>query len=602
MMMTNKNNNTGAGMIRNKWIMFKQTAFVALLWATSLFVAAQSEYDVIVNSTFSPVISDAQQKINEKANIIDTVKVSKPVEYAVNSPVFLTRFVPEPIKAPKLGKDQISRLYRNFVKLGFGNYWTPYFDFEINSLRSTKWAYGGRIFHHSSWGKIKTYPTASQSNTKIEAYLQRFFKNYTLTTIAGYNHLLAHCYGFHLDSIFPQSMDYKLNAKDIRRQYHHINMNMNYSNNDINKNRLNQRYAINYDFLTDNTPKTYEHQLGMTATLNHDIQLKKAFSLNAGGEIGFNYFHNHWNNTQLSDNAMANVNPHITFKYEEYFIKVGFNALLHFRQAEKAKFHIYPDIEARLHIVPQIFTFYAGLNGGMKRNSYLSYIQENPYLSNIINLGFTDEKTKIFAGIQLGISRSLSIGARASFGFFAGKPFFINDTLQKFFLQAQDTAMELYLNNTFNIVEDKANQLNLHFDMRYQYKNQLWLSLNLDYNYYKLSVDLLEAWYKPTFIAEFDIEYLLLEKFLFGVDFYIHTGAKYPEFINGGIAPKTMKAVFDFNFSFEYIWSKRLSFFLNVNNFAYQRNYFYQDYPSQRINCLVGVKYNFGGEAIGKKP
>jgi hypothetical protein len=580
---------------------FRQALFLSLLWTTSLIASGQSEYDVVVNSTFSPVISDAQQKINEKANIVDTVKVTKPVEYAVNAPVFVTRFVPEPIKAPKIGKDQISRLYRNFVKLGFGNYWTPYFDFEVNSLRSTKWAYGGRIFHHSSWGKIKTYPTASQSNTKIEAYLQRFFKNYTLTTRAGYNHLLAHCYGFHPDSVFPQSMDYKLNAKDIRRQYHHINMNMGFSNNNINKNKLNQQYAINYDFLTDNTPKTYEHQLGLTAALNHDIQLKKAFSLNAGGEIGFNYFHNRWNNAHLSDNALANINPHITFKYEEYFIKAGFNALLHFRQGEKAKFHFYPDIEARLHIVPQIFTFYAGLNGGMRRNSYLSFVEENPYLSNMVDLGFTDEKTKIFAGIQLGISRSLSIGARASFAFCAGKPFFINDTLQKFFLHTQDTAMELYLNNTFNIVEDKANQLNLHFDLRYQYKNQLWLSLNLDYNYYKLSVDLLEAWYKPRFIAEFEIDYLLLEKFLFGLDLYIHTGAKYPEFINGGIAPKSMKAVFDFNFSFEYIWSKRLSFFLNVNNFAYQRNYFYQDYPSLRINCLVGVKYNFGGEAIGKK-
>jgi hypothetical protein len=62
-----------------------------------------------------------------------------------------------------------------------------------------------------------------------------------------------------------------------------------------------------------------------------------------------------------------------------------------------------------------------------------------------------------------------------------------------------------------------------------------------------------------------------------------------------------MKTVFDFDFSFEYIWSKRLSFFANVNNFVYQRNYFYQDYPSQRINCLLGLKYNFGGEATGKK-
>jgi ribosome-associated toxin RatA of RatAB toxin-antitoxin module len=581
--------------------MFKQIVFVFLLWMASMATWGQSEYDVIVNSTFSPVLSDAQEKINEKANIVDTVKVTKPVEYNIIAPVYLTRFIPEPIKPPKIGKDQVSRLYRNFVKLGFGNYWTPYLDFEINSLRSTKLAYGGRIFHHSSWGKIKTYAPASYSDTKMEAYVQKFFKNYTLSTIAAYNNVLAHCYGFQPDSIFPQGLDYKLKAKDIRRQYHHINLNVDFSNNDIDKNRLNQRYAINYDFLTDNTPKTYEHQLGMTVALNHDVTLKRSFSLNVGGEMGFNYFHNRWNNARLSDNAITNINPHVTFKYEEYFIKVGFDALLHFQQQEKTRFHFYPDIEARLHIVPQIFTFYAGMDGGMKRNSYLSFMQENPYLSDFVNLGFTDEKAKIFAGIQLGISRSLSIGARSSFGFYSGIPFFINDTLQSFVMQLQDTAIALYLNNTFNVVEDRAKQFNVHFDLRYQYKSQLWFVLNLDYNKYFLSIDLLEAWYKPEFIAEFDISYLLLEKFLFGLDFYVHTGAKYPEFIHGNIAPRTMKAVFDFNFSFEYLWSKRLSFFANVNNFAYQRNYFYHDYPSQRINCLLGVKYNFGGESLLKK-
>jgi hypothetical protein len=212
-------------------------------------------------------------------------------------------------------------------------------------------------------------------------------------------------------------------------------------------------------------------------------------------------------------------------------------------------------------------------------------------------LGFTDEY-KIFAGIQLGISRSLSIGARGTFGFYDGKPFFINDTLQMFSIPNLDTS--ICLNNTFNITEDKCNHLNLHFDMKYQYKNILQLALNLDFNDYYMRGSSLDAWYKPRFIANFDIDYLLLEKFLFGLDFYIHEGAKYPKFINGGITPTAMIAVFDFNFNFEYIWSKRLSFFLDVNNFAYQRNYFYQDYPSKRLNFLVGVKYNFGGEAVGK--
>ena len=583
--------------VQNKFAMFKKNIFVFLLLLLSISMLAQSEYDVTVHSSFSPTISDAQQKINEKANIVDTVSVAKPIDYNIVPPIYTSRFTPEPIKAPRVGKDQISRLYRNFIKLGFGYNWMPYLDFEVNSLRSTRGAYGVRAFHNSFLGKIKTYAPASYSDSKIEVFGQKFFKKYTLNAKAGYNHLLAHCYGFQPDSILPQGLDYKIKAKDISRQYHHVNTNVNFSNNNINDNVLNQHYTLNYDFLADNTPKTYEHQLGLEAALNHDIKLKKAFSFNVGGKIGFNYFHNRWNNAQLSDNAMVNVNPHVIFRYEEYFIKAGFDALLHIQQQKGTKFHFYPDIEARLTIVPQVFSLYVGLDGGMKRNSYLSFAQENPYLSDIINLGFTDEKAKVFAGVQLGISRSLSIGARGAFGFYSGMPFFINDAGQKFPIQLQDTLLEFYLKNTFTTIEDKTNHLNLHFDLKYNYKNQFGLALNLDYNYYSYD----SSWYKPAFVVQLDMNYLLLEKFLFGLDFYTHTGAKYPKFVNENITSATMKAVFDFNFSFEYIWSKRLSFFANINNFVCERNYFYNDYPSQRLNFLVGAKYNFGGEAIGKK-
>ncbi|MDR1878301.1 MAG: hypothetical protein LBQ64_01905 [Bacteroidales bacterium] len=578
----------------------KQIVCIAVL--VSVGLSAQSQYDVLVNSAFSPVIRDAQQKINEKARIVDTVKVTKPVAYNIVAPAYAAQFTPEPIKAPKAGKDRISRLYRNFVKFGFGNYWTPYLDFEINSLRSTKGSYGGRIFHNSSWGKIKTYAPSSYSKTNVDVFAQKFFKNYTLNANMSYNHLMAHCYGFQPDTVFQQNPEYTLDAKAIRRQYHHVNVGVNFGNNASGSHRLNQFYALNYDLLTDNTPKTNEHQLGFLTALDHDIQLRKAFSLNVGGKIGFNYFHNRWSGAMFSDNAMANLNPHVLFKYEEYYIKIGFDALLLFRQSQSAKFHFYPDIDVRLHIVPEIFTFYAGIKGGMKRNSYLSFVQENPYLSDVLNLGFTDEKAKIFAGIQIGLSRSLSMGAGASLGFYSGRPFFYNDTAQPLALHLQDTFVFFHPNNTFNITEDRTNQFNLHFDLRYQYKNSLWLTLNLEYNYYKLSVDLLSAWYKPVFIASFDIKYLLLEKFSFGMDFYIHTGAKYPKYVQGNdIAPTLMKPVLDFDFSFEYLWSKRLSFFADINNFACQRQYYYQDYPSQRLNCLVGVKYNFGGEPIGKR-
>ena len=585
--------------------MFRQLIMFFLLCGFSFSLSAQSQYDVTVNSVFSPTLSDAQQKINEKANITDTVKVIKPVQYNITAPAFGTTFTPDVIKAPRVGKDQITRLYRNFVKFGIGNYWTPYLDFEMNSLRSTKLAYGARVFHHSSWGKIKTYAPASFSDTKVEGYVQKFFKKgFTLNAKAGYEHTMVQLYGFQPDSVFDPGLDYKIKGKNIRRNYHHVFTEVNFSNNDISRDKLNQSYTLNYDFLTDNNRGTNEHQLGFLAFLNHDIKIKRFSSFNVGGEIGVNYFHNTWaiipeaESAFNSNNTLLNFNPHVIFRYKDYYFKVGFDLLFHFHEGTKAR--IYPDIDFRLHIVPEIFTLYAGMNGGYERNSYLSVMQENPYLSDYLDLGFQDKKFNLFAGIQLGLSRSLSIGARASYAIYDDMPIFINDIFQSMFLG--DSVYNLY--NTFSVTGERINLFNAHFDLKYQLKDMLWLTFNVDYNNYKpsKSSDLLRAWYKPAFVAGFDIEYLLLEKFKFGLNFYIQTGAKRPEFLtNGNIDIEKMKPVFDFNFNFEYIWSKRLSFFLDVNNFVCRRNYFYYDYPSQRINVLVGVKYNFGGEKITGK-
>jgi hypothetical protein len=610
---------------KNEYIMPKQLIILFLLCGFSYLLSAQSQYDVIVNSAFSPTLSDAQQKINEKANITDTVKVTKPVQYNITAPAFGTTFTPEVIKAPRVGKDQITRLYRNFVKFGVGNYWTPYLDFELNSLRSTKLAYGARVFHHSSWGKIKTYAPASFSDTKVEGYVQKFFKKgFTLNANAGYEHTMVQLYGFQPDSVNPSSQSEekeKVKGKDIRRNYHHVFAEVNFSNNAISRDKLNQSYTINYDFLSGGNLQ--DHQLNFLAALNHDIKLKHFSSFNVGGEVGLDYYHNFAGNRRLASrieqHIVFNLNPHVLFKFKEYYFKVGFDLVCDFplgnknlfddfgnryEDAKENKVRIYPDIDFRLHIVPEIFTLYAGMDGGYEKNSYLSLIQENPFLSDYhyLNvLGFQDKKFNVFAGVQLGLSRSLSIGARASYGVYDDMPIFYNDVLELRDLNGTFISM---FTNSFYVLEERINQFNAHFDLKYQFKNMLWLTLNVDYNNYKpsKSSDLLRAWYKPAFVTGFDIEYLLLEKFLFGLDFYIQTGAKRPEFLAyGNIGIEKMKPVFDFNFSFEYIWSKRLSFFLDVNNFVCRRNYFYYDYPSQRINVLVGVKYNFGGEVVGKK-
>jgi len=603
--------------------MFKKLVFVSLLFLITTGAMAQSQdssYTVTVITKFSPTISDAQQKINEKAVIVDTNKIKKEVTYSIFSPAYTSQFIPEEIAAPKVGRDQISRLYRNFIKFGIGYPWTPYLDFEINSLRSTRYAFGVRAFHHSTFGGVKGYAPAHHSDSRIGVFGQKFFNDYTLYASADYNHLMATCYGFQPDSVLPEGSDYKIKAKDIRRQYHHIHANVNFSRNaPKDAHVFNQFYGIDYNFVNENSEGSIEHQLAFKTDLNKDIKVAKITYLNFGGEFGMNYYNNQWFEDLLITDVNGNIveaknnfedftlnfKPYASLNYKEYFLKAGFNITMLFSNGE-TKPYFHPDIQARLHIVPNIFTVYAGIDGGLKRNSYLSYIQENPYLSDFLTTGFMNEQLRFFGGVKVGLSRSLSIGAKASYSFCDNMPFFINNTQQSILITPSDgvkATFLIYPNNTFEVVLDNSQFANLHFDLSYTYKQQFYLMLNLDYNHYSTTdaENMQRPWYKPAFVGNLDMRYILLNKFVFNLATFIYAGIPYPEFIDGNIKPETLRPAFDFNFGFEYLWSKRLSFFANINNFAYQRNYYYHDYPSQRINCLIGVKYNFGGETIGKK-
>ena len=573
-----------------------------LLALVNIPIFAQSQYDVVVNSNFSPSISDAQEKINAKAEIKDTAKNTHTVNYNVETPVYNYSLPPQPINAPKVGKDMIARLYRNYLKVGFGNYLTPYLDFEANSLRSTQYTLSAKVFHHSSWGKIKTYAPAHFSDTRADLYGQKYFKDYTLYANAGYTHLFAECYGFQPDTIFgdlkKDSNDkIDIKGKDIARHYHHAYADVALASNALlNAFKLNQYYHVGYDFLTDNNKNTYEHLLNIDAAIDHNIKVKKLEYINVGGTLGMDYQHNRWLGTMLTDNWKIYLNPFAALQWKDYYFKVGFNATFGLEPHKKVGFHIYPDIEARLAFVPNIFSLYFKVDGGLRHNSLQHMIGENPYLADILPIYNIDEKTRIYLGLQTSVSRSRTIGAGASFSFYEGLPFFIVDTNHTF--TYRDSTVRLF--NTFTLTDDTttAKVLNVHFDLNYKYADMLKLGCNVDYNLYLLSKNVLKPWYQPALTVQFNAQYILLKKFVFKLDFYVSAFAYQPDFTTGKAVG--MKPIFDFDFGFEYLWSKRFSIFADLNNFPCQRNRVYYDYPNHRINALVGIKYCFGGESVKK--
>lgn len=562
-----------------------------LIGTTNLL--GQSQYDVVVSSSFTPSIKNTQEKIMKAAVFVDTTNIETKVEYNIEDLVYTFEYRPEPIKAPKVGKDQITRLYRNYVKAGFG-WMEPYVEFSHSNLRSKNYAYGLNVKHHSFFGKLKSFGPASFSQSNIDMYGQMFLNNYIINANVDYQHHFVHSYGYNTDSlkkIFGISDIYFPKAKEIARHYQTAHANVSaMSNYGTRSNKLTQIYSLDYDFLFDNF-SSYEHQLQAKSTLFQKINIARLDMAKLGGNMDVNYYHNKWALQDIKkDRWLFNLRPNLQFAYHNFSFRIGFDLAM--RLQDSAKFAIYPNIEALLNVVPNILTFYVGVDGGMKHYSYLESMRLNPFLSDYLDLGFVNQHIRLYAGTKTNLSHSLFFGAGASLSLNDDMPFFFNDTSSRFLLN--DTAVNLY--NTFLLVKSQSIHTNAHLNLTYTYKNIFNIALSFEYNLYSTD-SIKKAWYKPLFISSLEANYNLKDKFLFSFDFYIHSGAYYPSMqADASIKSEAMKSVFDFNIGCEYRWNKRLSFFLDLNNFAAQRNYFYYNYPSERINFLLGVKYIFGGE------
>ena len=109
---------------------------------------------VTVTGSYNPEIEEFN-KINVAPQISDTSTAMRhKFTYEVTPQRLTSLYSPTRIKAAKIIGEPTRRLYNSYLRLGFGNYWSPLAEFYYNSTRSKKLNYGAFVTHRSSWGTI----------------------------------------------------------------------------------------------------------------------------------------------------------------------------------------------------------------------------------------------------------------------------------------------------------------------------------------------------------------------------------------------------------------------------------------------------------------
>lgn len=543
--------------------------------------AQQKPYneEITVIAAFDPIIPDAF-KISQNPVLNDTTTAIPKLSYSVMPRDAHVQLEIEQLPAVKLVAEPLTKLYRNYLKAGVGNYTTLYGELFASSLRSKEYLFGIHIKHLSSEGNIKEYGPAANSTQVAELFGQKYFDNHTLSGKAFLNRDGLHYYGYRPNDF----NDTIIGKDDLKQRYLTLGAEMNFSSRYKSNDKLNHVFGISYYHLADKF-EVRENNIKIRADLDKQYDL---FKWDTKQKIGLNSSLNIFNQKDSINKITAsilNITPTLSGSMNEYSFKVGLG--FNFGIDTVTKAHLYPMIEGKIDLVKGALQLYAGIDGGMERNSIRSLSISNPYISSGIPLDYTYNKFRAYGGFNGNISRTFNINGSISSTTFENYPFFASDT-------------NSVLENSFTLLYDDITMLKIKGELEFVKAEKLRISLAGGYYSYNPE-EQDYAWYKPDYDFSLTTSYNFQEKIILKLQ-ATYNGPVWAPVMPLSSEPLTGRRIYtaekikgwmDVSLGTEYKLKKALSFWLNINNITASQHFYWHNYPSYRLNLMAGLSYSF---------
>ncbi len=544
---------------------------INLLFSLNVFSQGRNE-EVTIIAPYKPTISDAF-KINMNPKI-DFQETQMPeLEYSITPVKEHTTITPEPVDATHKPYEPYKTLKRNFVRAGFGNYTTPYFEFFANSRQSDEHALGVHLKHLSSSGEIKDYANSGYSKNKANVFGKKYLDNHVLGGELSYNRHSVHYYGYKPDD-FP---NISISNDDLKHRLQTIGANAYFKSTYSGEDAFNHFTGIKYYYFSDNW-ETSEQNILFTAGLNKRFEWFDITEYQTVGlDVDVDYFINDDSVSSYSG-GLITARPFLRTDFNQYRFYIG--ADMTFRTDSASEFHLYPIAKAEVDFIEDALTGYASIGGGIKRASYKNLSDENPFILPIVPMDYVNEQFNFSAGILGNISEKVNFHIMAENSTVKNLPLFVNDT---------SNLME----NTFTVLYDDANVF--HFKAAVSANTSESLRLNIYADLFNYSMkDEEKAWHRPGFRAGIHAQYSIRKKFILGTGI-IFTGPVYARIFDqqNNVEKEQIDAWADLNLSFEYRITESFSAFLNLNNILNNGYMKWYNYPVQQFNVLGGIGFAF---------
>ena len=548
--------------------------------------------EVTVSHEFNPTVNDAFKM--SFAPVLDQPEAYSPTfEYSFFYAPLRTEYAIQPIAAESTQPLQESTDHRpNYIKGGGGNYSTLYGELFYNAYDSEKQKVNLFYKNRSSWGDVRLQDGESKVDAPFfsnygKVDFQRRYRRNVLNSAATFSRLGYKYYG---DNTLPVgSASYSDNStvsldKD-RQSLMNIGFTMGLTS--LERRSKDVEYALDFAFnALSNDDHFSENKFEITGEFDKALD-----KLNVGLDVSFNLGFTGDPSSALarayqSDTYFGTAfSPFVSFEKKNWSLKAG--AKFDLYQVEGTqKMTLAPMVDFDFNIVPKYFTGYLTSTGGIKQNTYAEVVNENLFIANDIERKPTRTLLDVEAGMIGHPTKHLSLKLGVGYKMIKDQLFYVNE----FVVDDSDSANLGAYTNRFVAEYDNNNMVTFHGEINYNTHKTWSISAAADYYQYTLAT-MPEAWQMPSYKISAFGHYDVTEKIKVKASFAFLPQRAVKISLDNGV--DHLPVTYDLSLSGEYKWKDNLSFFLDMNNVAASKYYYYNGYPAYRFNVLAGAVFRF---------
>ena len=540
---------------------------------------------VNVVKPYTPKISDAF-KVKEIPDLNEEANAKKEtIKYTIFSFPVASTFTPSKGKAEGVEKEKPTQLFKNYATFGVGNYGTFIGELFVNhDLNNTDYV-GGMFRHHSSEGGIKNVALENRFfDTSLDLMYGSNQKDVSYNVDLGYQNQIYNWYGL------PANFDSTLiNGINPQQTYGTISLGGNVT---LNESILNKA-SLKYNHFSDASGSS-ENRFYAKPTVEFDV-MDSAVKTNiivdyVGGSFKNNYLNTNTTRVKYGFTNFGIV-PSFVMQQDDWTLNIGAGLFYSLDNVNSNnKFLVYPKINASYKVVGDLMIFYAGAEGNLEQNSYMNFVNDNPFLSPTLNIAPTDKQYDIFAGLKGKLANNVSYNLRASYVNERNKALFRSNDYNE-----NPGNNDYAYGNSFQVVYDDMKTVSLYGELKADFSKAVSFGINGTFSSYTNDFQQ-EAWNLPTIKINSNLDFNITEKWFAGANVF-YVGERKDFQINtdfaANAAPVTLKSYFDVNANVGYKYSDRLTAFARANNItnnAYQK---WLNYPVQGFQLVLGANYKF---------